>query len=96
MSDYVYRYTDEATDLPLRQCPVCQNDLTADEGVEIEFYDEGRGNWTEDSALQKDGTLYDPNGHVAQGLHSQTKCGACGVQLASVAHEDCMTEEPIS
>lgn len=96
MLTYLYRYTDEKTGLPLKKCPVCQHDLTADDGVEIVLYDEGRGNWDEDSALEKDGTLFDPHGHVAQGLHSTTKCGGCGIQLHSVAHEECLTKEPIT
>ena len=95
MSTYLYRYTDETSGLPLRQCPVCKNDLTADDGVEIEFFDEGRGNWSEDSALEKDGMLFDPNGHVAKGLHSCTYCGACRIQLQTVSHEDQMTGEPV-
>lgn len=94
--NYMYRYTTDDTGLPLRECPVCQHDLTEDTGIEIEFFDDGIGNWTEDSCLLKDGTMVDPHGHVADGKHSQTKCGACGIQLTAVAQEDCITKETVT
>jgi hypothetical protein len=96
MPSYVYRYTSETTGLPLRECPACQHNLTVADGIEVEFFDGGRGNWDEHTHLLLDGTLYDPHGHIKHGLHSCTMCGACGSRLMEVAIEDQMTMEPVT
>ena len=84
---YSYRYMDTETGKPLKRCPECEGDLTAEYGIDIEFTD-GSRNWELSSQLEADGHLADANGLVAQGYHSATRCGHCGEMLINMQGVD--------
>lgn len=78
-----YRYTDENGD-SLTECPECGNDLTAEGGVGIEVVVAGTA-FTLPSSLNNHGELVDtPDGAVAKGYHSSTKCGKCEEDLLTM------------
>ena len=71
---HAHRYSERA-------CPSCGNDLTGDDAIRIETYEEGVGNRYLRSRLSADGTVEDVQSVIGRGLHSDTLCGACGLRL---------------
>lgn len=85
-----YRYTLDGE--PMTACP-CGHDLTDQaNGVTIHVSTNAGATSTQQSYLEADGTLHDPHGDVANGLHAGTACGGCGDLLIDVD----ATEEEVS
>ena len=74
MSEYKHAYG-------LTRCPFCDCDLTVDENVKIETYEENEGNKYFYSRLDDYGELEDVEGVIAEGLHSDTFCANCDSSL---------------
>ena len=68
-------------------CPDCGNDLAAESGVTIESFRDGIGTGMVASKLDADGVLIDVFDLIADGLHSDTECGKCGLSLADLELE---------
>lgn len=96
MERYVYQYLrlDPATEEvqgPLASCPDCLHDLTQEGGVVVVLSDGEENVWEQPSRLLADGTLDDPRGTLAAGLHSVTLCGGCREQFLNMA-DRCVEE----
>jgi hypothetical protein len=76
-----YRYVGDDGN-PLTLCPVCCNDLTEEEGVNIVLSVSGRV-IDVPSRLDEEGNLEDTDDNVvANGYHSGTYCGHCSELLS--------------
>lgn len=88
MKKYAYRYLriDPATEeeSPLASCPDCGHDLTREGGVVVVLSDGEENVWEQPSRLLVDGTLDDPRGTLAAGLHAGTLCGGCREQFLNM------------
>lgn len=74
---FEYQYFDEGGG-PLRRCPACRFDLTADGGVMVHLAVAGR-EFDVPSRLDADGRLLDTADRaVSAGFHAGTHCGKCG------------------
>ena len=61
----------------------CGNDLTGDDAVRIETYEEGIGNRYIRSTLGPDGTVEDVESVIERGLHNDSLAGRAACALTS-------------
>lgn len=62
------------------RCPDCNSNLTSPGSIEVHL-SSGSHQWDEEGQVDQSGTLDDPHGHVAKGLHAGSYCGSCGELL---------------
>lgn len=73
----MYQYTYGVT-----QCPECLADLTHTGAVAVELATEAGSRFKEPALLRPSGELVARIGYIEGGLHSDTRCAACGQSLA--------------
>jgi hypothetical protein len=75
VSDFRHRYK-------VTECPECGANLLLPNSVDVEFVATGSMPWVTPSRLGAGAELVDTDGNIAKGLHSDTRCSACGESLS--------------